>query len=164
MESAWHPRGFPRWVASSLEKVKRFSAVSSRRNRSTRAAAIRPVESVSFREFVRGHERHGVVGHYRRHRIDGSEILVELARETLMIQTMPMTVEQIVEESRQLQPEQLAELLDRLTVELHETPDPEIDQLWADEAERRLDEIRSGKVKAIPGDEVMARARKIVGL
>jgi putative addiction module component (TIGR02574 family) len=77
---------------------------------------------------------------------------------------MPMTVEQIVEESRQLQPKQLAELLDRLTVELHETSDPEIDQLWADEAERRLDEIRSGKVKTIPGDEVMARARKIVGL
>ena len=81
-----------------------------------------------------------------------------------MIQIMPMTVEQIVAESRQLQPEQLAELLDRPTVELHETPDPEIDQLWADEAERRLDEIRSGKVKAIPGDEVMASARKIVGL
>jgi putative addiction module component (TIGR02574 family) len=77
---------------------------------------------------------------------------------------MPMTVEQIVEESRRLQPEELTELLDLLTVELYETPDPEIDRLWADEAERRLDEIRSGKVKAIPGDEVMARARKIVGL
>ena len=50
-----------------------------------------------------------------------------------MIRTMPMTIEQIVAESRQLQPEQLAELLDRLTIELHEAPDPEIDQLWAEE-------------------------------
>jgi putative addiction module component (TIGR02574 family) len=81
-----------------------------------------------------------------------------------MIQTMPMTVEQIVAESRQLPPEQLAALLDRLTVELHEVPDPAIDQLWADEAERRREEIRSGKVKAVPGEQVMARARKIVGL
>jgi len=81
-----------------------------------------------------------------------------------MIQIMPMTIEQIVAESRQLPPEQLATLLDRLTMELHEAPDPATDQLWADEAARRLDEIRSGKVKAIPGEQVMDRARKIVGL
>jgi hypothetical protein len=54
VESAWHPRGFPRWVPSSLEKVKRFSAVSPRGNDATNIAAIRPAESVSFREFVWG--------------------------------------------------------------------------------------------------------------
>ena len=30
----------------------------------------------------------------------------------------------------------------------------EIDKLWAAEAERRVTEIREGKLKAIPGDEV----------
>lgn len=30
----------------------------------------------------------------------------------------------------------------------------EIDELWAAEAERRVNEIREGKVKTIPGDQV----------
>ena len=32
-----------------------------------------------------------------------------------------------------------------------------------DAAARRLAELESGRVKPLPGDEVMARARKIVG-
>ena len=39
-------------------------------------------------------------------------------------------------------------------------PDPEIDRLWADEVQRRLEEIRSGKVQTIPGEQVMADLRK----
>lgn len=35
-------------------------------------------------------------------------------------------------------------------------PDPEIDELWSVKIQRRLDEIRSGKVQAIPGEQVMA--------
>lgn len=77
---------------------------------------------------------------------------------------MPMTLDQIVKEARQLPRDQVAELVDRLTFELHDEPDAEHDAAWAEEAERRLAEIRSGKVKPIPGEEVMARARKIVGL
>jgi putative addiction module component (TIGR02574 family) len=77
---------------------------------------------------------------------------------------MALTLDQIVEEARQLPREQVAELVDRLTFELHDEPDTKIDAAWAEEVERRLAEIRSGKVKPIPGEEVMARARKIVGL
>lgn len=77
---------------------------------------------------------------------------------------MSLTLEQIVAEARQLPREQVAELVDRLTFELHDEPAAENDVAWAEEAERRLAEIRSGKVKPIPGEEVMARARKIVGL
>lgn len=77
---------------------------------------------------------------------------------------MSMTLEQIVSESRQLPREQLVELVDRLTIELHEEPDPANDAAWAEEVRHRLDEIRSGKVQPIPGEEVMARARKLVGL
>jgi putative addiction module component (TIGR02574 family) len=39
-------------------------------------------------------------------------------------------------------------------------PDPEIDQLWAAEIQRRLEDIRSGKVQAIPGEPVMAELRR----
>lgn len=39
----------------------------------------------------------------------------------------------------------------------------EIQQLWIAEAIRRHDEVRSGHVQLIPGDEVLAEARRIVG-
>lgn len=77
---------------------------------------------------------------------------------------MALTLDQIVEETRRLPREQVAELVDRLTFELRDEPDPENDAAWAEVAERRLAEIRSGRVKPIPGEEVMKRARKIVGL
>jgi len=38
----------------------------------------------------------------------------------------------------------------------------EWDAAWADEAERRHREVEEGKVKMIPGDEVMARVRAIL--
>ena len=42
-------------------------------------------------------------------------------------------------------------------------PDPAIDQLWAAEVQRRLEEVRSGKVPAIPGEPVMAELRRRYG-
>jgi hypothetical protein len=41
-------------------------------------------------------------------------------------------------------------------------PDPAIERAWAVEARRRLEELRSGQVKPIPGDEVLARVRRLV--
>ena len=43
-------------------------------------------------------------------------------------------------------------------------PDPALDAEWAAEMKRRIDDIESGREVGIPGEEVMARARKIVGL
>jgi putative addiction module component (TIGR02574 family) len=39
-------------------------------------------------------------------------------------------------------------------------PDSATDELWAVEIQRRLDEIRSGQVKVIPGEQVMADFRR----
>ena len=36
----------------------------------------------------------------------------------------------------------------------------EIDDLWAQEAEERFQEIKSGKVKTIPADEVFGKIQK----
>jgi len=77
---------------------------------------------------------------------------------------MSPKIEQLVEQSRQLSREERAELVDRLTIEMCSDGGPEYAAEWVQEAERRLDELNSGKVRAVPGDEVMARARKIVGL
>jgi len=44
-------------------------------------------------------------------------------------------------------------LIDRLLGSLQPSQ-TEIDALWAKEAEKRIEEIKSGKVKTIPGDDV----------
>jgi putative addiction module component (TIGR02574 family) len=44
-------------------------------------------------------------------------------------------------------------LIDRLLNSIQPSQ-AEFDNLWAKEAERRVDEIKSGKVKTIPGDDV----------
>ncbi len=76
---------------------------------------------------------------------------------------MPMTLDQIIEEAHRLPREQVAELVDRLTPELHQTIDPSLEAAWKQETRRRLKEIESGSVQGVPGDEVSARIRKIVG-
>ncbi|TSA51735.1 addiction module protein [archaeon] len=40
------------------------------------------------------------------------------------------------------------------------SPEDDIDRQWIAEAERRLDEVRTGRVKTIPGDQVFAQIRK----
>jgi putative addiction module component (TIGR02574 family) len=75
---------------------------------------------------------------------------------------MPLTVDQIVEETRSLSEDQLVLLVHRLRGRLHDI-DPQIEKAWNDEAHRRLAELESGQVQAIPGDEVSARIRQIVG-
>ncbi len=39
-----------------------------------------------------------------------------------------------------------------------------MDEEWKQETRRRIAEIESGKVEGVPGEVVMAKARKIVGL
>ena len=39
-------------------------------------------------------------------------------------------------------------------------PDPAVDRKWAETAKRRLEELRSGRVKAIPGDQVFVKVRE----
>ena len=79
-----------------------------------------------------------------------------------MVSTVPMTLDQIVEETRHWPPEKVGELVERLSEDLH-TSDPEIEAAWQTEIARRVEEIQSGKVQGIPGEEVLARVRKIVG-
>ena len=74
---------------------------------------------------------------------------------------MPMTLDQIVLEIQQWLVEQVAELVDRLIMELPSTP--EIEAAWKVEARRRIAEIEEGRVPGVPGELVSARIREIVG-
>jgi len=53
----------------------------------------------------------------------------------------------------------LKSLVDSLLKSLN-SPESDIDKKWAAVAKRRLKELRSGEVKAIPGDEVFKKIWK----
>jgi len=72
---------------------------------------------------------------------------------------MSLTIEQIAEEALALTGEARALLADRL-VEIDPLEDGYIRQLWAAEARVRRDDIRTGLVKAITGQEALDRVRK----
>ena len=58
-----------------------------------------------------------------------------------------------------LPPEQRARLAERLISSLDQASDPESEQLWLEEAERRLEELESGQVEAVPAERVIENAR-----
>ena len=75
---------------------------------------------------------------------------------------MSLTVEQISEEALSLPREARALLADRLVESLDPAEDGSVKQLWAAEAIRRRDDVRSGRVQTIPGNEALARVRNSV--
>ena len=76
---------------------------------------------------------------------------------------MPLTLEQLTAEAMQLPIESRVVLADRLVESLDSAEPDEIQQLWAAEAIRRRDEIRSGQVQAVPGEQVLNEVRHLVG-
>ncbi|OYV66809.1 MAG: hypothetical protein B7Z74_10540 [Deltaproteobacteria bacterium 21-66-5] len=74
---------------------------------------------------------------------------------------MKATMEHIAREALQLTPAQRAEMAELLMESLESAHPDEIQRLWMEEADRRLAEIRSGKVQSIPGEEVLAEARRL---
>ena len=67
-----------------------------------------------------------------------------------------MNTKQLIDEAISLPVEERALVVDSLLRSLNQ-PESEIDKIWAKEAKRRLDELMSGRVKAIPGEEVFGK-------
>jgi putative addiction module component (TIGR02574 family) len=76
---------------------------------------------------------------------------------------MALTLEQIVEEANQWPDDVVADLVDRLMLARHGVSDPALSAAWRPVVARRVEEIREGKVAGIPGEDVSARIRQIVG-
>jgi putative addiction module component (TIGR02574 family) len=74
---------------------------------------------------------------------------------------MHLTLAQIAEEALQLPAASRAELAEELVMSLDFPGDDEAQKLWAVEAVRRRDEVRSGQVQPIPGEEVLAEVRRL---
>ena len=77
---------------------------------------------------------------------------------------MSTTVQRIVEQAMTLPSESRAEVADLLVQSLDTDELGVIDQLWIAEAARRRDEVRSGKVKAIPGEQELGSVRDSISL
>ena len=61
-------------------------------------------------------------------------------------------------QARKLSPSERLRLVDEILASLDE-PDPNIDRLWAKEAEDRLAAYRRGEIRAIPLEQVLAKYR-----
>jgi len=67
--------------------------------------------------------------------------------------------EEILSAALSLPPGARAMLADHLLESLDAENQKRIDALWAEEAERRMQEIRDGKVQPIDGEQVMKELR-----
>ena len=73
---------------------------------------------------------------------------------------MATRIEEITQEVLALPDNDKAFLLDRIVESLDPAEGSQLHNLWAAEAQKRLRELRTGEVKAIPGDEAMAQMRE----
>lgn len=71
---------------------------------------------------------------------------------------MAKNVDDITEEIRKLSDVEKLTLLETLLSDL-DKPDPEIDQVWADEARKRWAAYKAGRVPTVPYESVMAKYR-----
>jgi putative addiction module component (TIGR02574 family) len=73
---------------------------------------------------------------------------------------MPVVAKKVFDEALSLPAEARVSLVEKLLTSLNLPTQPEIDRLWAEEAERRIAQIDKGGVKLVPGKKVLSNIRK----
>jgi putative addiction module component (TIGR02574 family) len=74
---------------------------------------------------------------------------------------MTPQVSEVLEKALALSTQERGLLIDHLIESLDEGPAEEgVEQAWDEEIKRRVDDIRSGKVKMIPGEQVLRELAK----
>lgn len=74
-----------------------------------------------------------------------------------------MTEKQLFQEALQLPDEAVAHLTEKLVEHLGTNIRPGLEQIHLDIVNRRRNEVISGKVQPLDGQEVLVRARQLVG-
>ena len=72
---------------------------------------------------------------------------------------MQTLTHEMADKARVLPDSEKLALVDQLLAQL-DRPDPEIDQIWAVEAQKRWQAYREGRVDTVPYAEVMAKYRR----
>ncbi len=73
---------------------------------------------------------------------------------------MPTAADRVVDKALELPADARIDLVDRILSSLNLPTRPDIDRMWAEEAERRVAEIDRGEVELVPGEEVFAKIRQ----
>ena len=74
---------------------------------------------------------------------------------------MTPQVSEVLEKALALSTQERGLLIDQLIESLDEGPAEEgVEEAWGEEIKRRVDDIRSGKVKMIPGERVLRKLAK----
>ncbi|MDO9542220.1 MAG: addiction module protein [Kiritimatiellia bacterium] len=73
---------------------------------------------------------------------------------------MPTVADKVYDEALSLPADARIGLVEKLLSSLNLPTQREIDRAWAEEAERRVDQIDRGKVELIPGKKVFERIRQ----
>jgi putative addiction module component (TIGR02574 family) len=76
---------------------------------------------------------------------------------------MPLTIDQLEREAMRLSATSRALLAEKLVESLDDAELDQIQKRWVAEALRRRDEVRSSRVKPIPGEQVLDEARRRAG-
>jgi putative addiction module component (TIGR02574 family) len=76
--------------------------------------------------------------------------------------SMRMTMDQIVEETREWPEEDVAELVDRIYDARYGDTPSAIEAAWYEEIHRRIADLESGRVQGVPLEETLARMQAIV--
>lgn len=71
--------------------------------------------------------------------------------------------DEIVASAMKLPQEERVRLAEELIASLDEEIEPDVEEIWLAEAERRLNEFRSGKTCGVPAAEAFAKARSALG-
>ncbi len=72
---------------------------------------------------------------------------------------MPIALKKLQDQALKLPARSRARLAERLIASLDEAADADAERVWIAEAERRVGELASGKVKAVPASRVFRKAR-----
>jgi putative addiction module component (TIGR02574 family) len=73
---------------------------------------------------------------------------------------MPVVAKKLFDEALSLPAEARVSLVERLLTSLNLPTQPEIDRLWAEEAEKRIAQADKGEIKLVPGKKVFSNIRK----
>lgn len=71
---------------------------------------------------------------------------------------MQTNIETLTQETMALDIEDRAALAGKLILSLDEPKPSELERMWLEESERRLEAYRAGRTQGIPADEVFRRA------
>ncbi|NLC56902.1 MAG: addiction module protein [Armatimonadetes bacterium] len=75
---------------------------------------------------------------------------------------MSVSVESVLADVMSLPDDAKEDLLERLLADLTARIDPEVKRAQLEVVKRRRDELRSGAVQGIPGEQVLAEARELL--